>query len=82
MNLEKIGNRIRFLRLNYTNYSQDEFAAKLGLDRSYVSRVESGKQNITVETLIKICEEGLEISLKDFFDFDKVDIFRIGVNKQ
>ncbi len=81
MNLEKIGNRIRFLRLNYTNYSQDEFAAKLGLDRSYVSRVESGKQNITVETLIKICEEGLEISLKDFFDFDKVDISRIGVNK-
>lgn len=82
MNLEKIGNRIRFLRLNYTNYSQDEFAAKLGLDRSYVSKVESGKQNITVETLIKICEEGLEISLKDFFDFDKVDISRIGVNKQ
>lgn len=81
MNLEKIGNRIRFLRLNYTNYSQDEFAAKLGLDRSYVSRVESGKQNITVETLIKICEEGLEISLKDFFDFDKVDISRIGVIK-
>lgn len=80
MNLKKIGNRIRFLRLNYTNYSQDEFAAKMGFDRSYMSRVESGKQNITVETLIKICEEGLGISLKDFFDFDNVDIVRRGVN--
>lgn len=78
MNLEKIGNRIKFLRLNYTKYSQDEFASKMGLDRSYMSRVESGKQNITVETLIKICEYGLRISLKDFFDFDKVDIQRLG----
>ena len=34
-----------------------------------MSRVESGKQNITIETLIKICE-GLEVSLKDFFDFE------------
>ena len=80
MNLEEIGNRIKFLRLNYTNCSQDEFATKMGFDRSYMSRVESGKQNITVGTLIKICEEGLEISLKDFFDFDNVDIVRIGVN--
>lgn len=71
MNLEKIGNRIRFLRINYTNYSQDEFASRIDVDRSYLSRVESGKQNITIETLIRICEEGLGISLKRFFDFEE-----------
>jgi len=72
MNLEKIGNRIRYLRVNYSNLSQDEFAKKLGYDRAYLSRVESGKQNLTVESLIKICE-GLNVTLKDFFDFEKYD---------
>ena len=71
MNLEIIGNRIRVLRINYTNYSQDEFASRIDVDRSYLSRVESGKQNITLETLIRICEEGLGISLKRFFDFEE-----------
>lgn len=71
MNLEIIGNRIRFLRINYTNYSQDEFASRIDVDRSYLSRVESGKQNITLETLIRICEEGLGMSLKRFFDFEE-----------
>ena len=72
MDLMKIGNRIKFIRLNSTNLSQEEFASKLGLDRTYLSRVEAGKQNITVESLIKICN-GLSVSLKDFFDFDKID---------
>ena len=72
MNLEKIGNRIRYLRVNFTNMSQEEFAKKLGYDRAYLSRVESGKQNLTVESLIKICS-GLNVSLKDFFDFDKFE---------
>ena len=72
MDLEKIGNRIRYLRINYTNLTQEEFARNLGYDRAYLSRVESGKQNLTVESLIKICSR-LNISLKDFFDFDKFE---------
>lgn len=35
---------------------------------TYLSRVESGKQNLTVETLIRICE-CLDITLKEFFDY-------------
>lgn len=68
MTLKTIGNRIKEIRTERTYLSQEELAIKLGYDRTYMSRVESGRQNITVETLIKICE-GLEISLKDFFDF-------------
>ena len=68
-----IGDRIRFIRINKCKLSQDEFAIKLKFDRAYLSRVESGKQNITVENLIKICEKGLEIKLEDFFNFDKID---------
>ena len=42
---------------------------RLGFDKTYISRIESGKQNITIETLIRICD-GIGIPLKNFFDFD------------
>lgn len=72
MTLSIIGKRIKFLRINLTNMSQEEFGNKLGFDRAYISRVEAGKQNLTVENLIKICE-GLNVKLKDFFDMDKIE---------
>jgi len=73
MNIKMIGDRIRFIRINKLNLSQDDFAKLLNLDRTYLSRIESGKQNLTVEMLIRICENGFNVSLKDFFDFDKID---------
>ena len=72
MDLKIIGNRIKFIRINSLNLSQEGFADKLGLSRAYISRVESGKQNITLESLIKICA-GLNITLRDFFDVEKID---------
>jgi transcriptional regulator with XRE-family HTH domain len=63
---EDIGKRIRDLRVTKTNLSQDDFAKKIGIDRTYLSRVESGKQNITIENLNLICN-GLSITLHDFF---------------
>jgi len=64
---EDIGKRIRDLRVTKTNLSQDDFAKKIGIDRTYLSRVESGKQNITIENLNLICN-GLSITLHDFFN--------------
>ena len=68
MDIKLIGDRVKKLRTQNTSFSQEEFAKIVGLDRTYMSRVESGKQNITIETLFRICD-GLDISLKDFFDF-------------
>lgn len=70
MNARIIGERIKDLRINKVYLSQEDFAIKLGYDRTFVSRIESGKQNATIETLIKICN-GLEVSFKDFFDFEE-----------
>lgn len=64
--LEKIGNRIKELRINKLRITQEEFAKILGVDRTYLSRVESGKQNITLNTLSFICIK-LDISLSEFF---------------
>lgn len=61
-----IGLRIKELRISKANLSQEDFANKLGFDRTYLSRVESGKQNLTIETLDMICK-GLSISLSEFF---------------
>lgn len=64
---EIIGKRIRDLRVTKTNMSQEELSKKINFDRTYLSRVESGKQNITIDNLNNICN-GLEISLKEFFE--------------
>lgn len=64
--LVKIGNRIKELRTNKLKITQEEFAKALGVDRTYLSRVESGKQNITISTLETICNK-LQISFSDFF---------------
>lgn len=69
MDQKVIGERIRYLRNSLLNMSQEDFAKKIGLDRTYMSKIEAGKQNLTLETLNKICD-GLGITLKQLFDFD------------
>lgn len=39
--------------------TQEELAEKIGTKKSYISRIENGKGNITIETLIRIFETGL-----------------------
>ena len=63
---DKIGNRIRELR-SYTGLSQEKFAQKIGMDRTYFASVELGKRNISIVNIEKIAK-GLEISLSELFD--------------
>ncbi len=62
---EKVGNRIRELR-QQTSLSQEKFALKIGMDRTYFASVENGKRNISVVNLEKIAN-GLGISLSELF---------------
>jgi transcriptional regulator with XRE-family HTH domain len=66
---QKVGERIKYLR-NDKNISQEEMANTAGMARGFISGVETGKRNITVETLGKILEV-LEINYADFFN-DKI----------
>jgi len=54
--LEKIGQLIQEYRL-HQNLTQTELAEKIGTSQSAINRIESGKQNITVEMLARISEE-------------------------
>ncbi|MDQ2784097.1 MAG: helix-turn-helix domain-containing protein [Chloroflexota bacterium] len=48
-----LGKRIRALRLR-TGLSQERFAAKAGLDRTYYAGIERGERNPSVKQLAKI----------------------------
>lgn len=47
---EKVGNRIRELRL-IKKLSQEALANIAEIDRTYVTSVENGRRNISIETL-------------------------------
>lgn len=60
-----LGNRIRELRLR-TGLSQEKFALKIDMDRTYYASVESGKRNIAIINIKKIAD-GLGITLSELF---------------
>lgn len=49
-----------------TGLSQEKFALKINMDRTYFASVESGRRNISIENIKKIAD-GLGISLSDLF---------------
>lgn len=63
--LYAFGQRVRKLRLERC-LSQEELADKCGLHRTYISDVELGKRNVSLENIARIAES-LEISLPDLF---------------
>lgn len=63
---EKVGNRIRELH-NETGLSQEKFALKIGMDRTYFASIELGKRNIALKNIEKIAN-GLGVTLSELFE--------------
>ena len=62
---QKIGVRIRELRTQL-GISQEKFAMKIGMDRTYFASVELGKRNVSIVNIEKIAN-GLGVSLSELF---------------
>lgn len=62
----KIGQRIRELRKEL-NLSQEALALKSEVDRTYMTDVENGRRNVSIEILEKIIN-ALKISFTEFFN--------------
>ncbi|WP_338558269.1 helix-turn-helix transcriptional regulator [Erwinia sp. E_sp_B01_3] len=62
------GKRVKQLRLQ-AGLSQEAFALKCGLDRTYVSGIERGLRNPTLE-VIAILARGLGIEMKTLIEFE------------
>ena len=61
----RFGNAVRKLRTQ-KNISQEDFADMCGLHRTYISDIELGKRNISIENIERIAL-ALNISLPDLF---------------
>lgn len=59
------GERIKELR-KQTGLSQEKFAFKIGMDRTYYASIESGKRNVSLQNIKKIAD-GFEISISQLF---------------
>ena len=64
--LATIGHNVRTARTRH-NFTQKQLAQASGLDRTYISLVEHGKQNLTIAAILKIAE-ALETPLKDLIE--------------
>lgn len=66
MIMKMLGERIRELR-KATGLSQEKFAFKIDMDRTYFASVEAGKRNIAICNIKKIAD-GLGVSLSELFE--------------
>jgi len=60
-----LGERIQELRKEM-GLSQEKFALRINMDRTYFASVEAGKRNIAIQNIQKIAE-GLGVSLSELF---------------
>ncbi|WP_308027928.1 helix-turn-helix domain-containing protein [Neisseria bergeri] len=66
MVLEKIGARVRELR-KAQNLSQEKFALKAEIDRTYLAGIEQGKRNLSMKNMEKIIN-ALGTTFHQFFE--------------
>jgi transcriptional regulator with XRE-family HTH domain len=62
----RVGQRIKFLRKSLT-LSQEALALKADVDRTYVTDVENGRRNISIQVLERIVI-ALDSSMPQFFN--------------
>jgi transcriptional regulator with XRE-family HTH domain len=63
---QRFGRRVRELRVK-TGLSQEEFAARCGLDRTYMSGIERGKRNVSLRNIDAIAR-ALDVSLSELLE--------------
>lgn len=61
----KLGKKIRKLRKEL-GLSQEKFALKIEMDRTYFASVELGERNISIKNIKKIAD-GLGVSISELF---------------
>lgn len=63
-----LGRRLKALRKRL-GWSQEHFAERVGISTQYVSNIERGKENPTLDLLLRLAE-ALKVSPAEMFDFE------------
>ncbi|MCH7413112.1 helix-turn-helix transcriptional regulator [Belliella sp. R4-6] len=61
------GDKVKAIRKKQ-NVSQEKLAELADLDRTYISDIENGKRNVSIETVFKIAN-ALDKPMVSFFEF-------------
>ena len=72
----RIGWNLRRLRKEH-DITQEEFATDSGFDRGYISGIERGVRNPSVDVLVRITS-ALSVDVAELFDAKKATRFRDG----
>ncbi|UJP66703.1 helix-turn-helix domain-containing protein [Mongoliitalea daihaiensis] len=64
---EAYGKKVKAVRKSQ-NVSQEKLAELAELDRTYISDIENGKRNVSIETVLKIAK-ALDKPMVSFFEF-------------
>lgn len=63
---KKLGYKIRLLR-EQQGFSQGDLAYRVGINRSYLSEVENGHRNLTVDILTRLADI-MSVTLSELFE--------------
>jgi len=66
---KQLGQKIKKLRLQ-ANYSQEKLASKAKLHRTYISDIERGERNVSVENIKKIAD-ALKVDPSELLKFHR-----------
>ena len=66
--VKKVGARLREIR-QHRKLSQEALAHAANLERAYVSGVERGQFNVSVDSLARLAHV-LKVHIREFFNFD------------
>lgn len=66
MKLKILDEVMRGIRINNIKLSQEELADSMGLERTYILKIEHGKKKVTMK-ILGLIRNGLGIAVSDFF---------------
>lgn len=64
---EKFGAKVKQLR-EERNFSIEHLADVSNVDRNYISDIEKGKRNVSIEIIEKL-SKGLKVKIQELFDY-------------
>lgn len=74
-----LGQSIRKIR-SEKGFTQESLSLGSGISRSHIAMIESGKRDITVNSLFKI-SRALGVNLAEIFEFDDVEKFTFDIEE-
>ena len=65
--LKKFGKNVKLARIK-KDYSQDELAEVLGVSQNYITRIETGRQNMSLKKIAELAD-GIGVDIGDLLNF-------------